>query len=88
MILDKLAAIDTFIFDVDGVFTTGTVLATNDGEMLRDFNIKDGFKPTIVYVIGWSVLCFVLFVLDFKQIYLNNGYLDIVKLLRILPTLF
>ena len=44
------------------------------------FNIKDGFKPTIVYVIGWSVLCFVLFVLDFKQVYLNNGYLDIVLL--------
>ncbi len=44
------------------------------------FNIKDGFKPTIVYVIGWSVLCFILFVLDFKQLYLNNGYLDIVLL--------
>jgi len=44
------------------------------------FNIKDGFKPTIVYVIGWSVLCFILFVLDFKQVYLNNGYLDIVLL--------
>ena len=44
------------------------------------FNIKDGFKPTIVYVIGWSVLCFLLFVFDFKQVYLNNGYLDIVLL--------
>lgn len=44
------------------------------------FNIKDGFKPIIVYVIGWSVLCFVLFVLDFKEVYLNHGYLDIVLL--------
>ena len=44
------------------------------------FNLKDGFKPTIVYVIGWSLLCFLLFVLDFKQIYLNNRYLDIVLL--------
>ena len=44
------------------------------------FNIKDGFKPTIVYVIGWSVLCFLLFVFDFKNVYLNEGYLDIVLL--------
>ena len=44
------------------------------------FNIKDGFKPTIVYVIGWSVLCFLLFLFDFKQVYLNNEYLDIVLL--------
>jgi signal transduction histidine kinase len=44
------------------------------------FNIKDGFKPTIVYVIGWSILCFILFVFNFKQIYLNEHYLDIVLL--------
>ena len=44
------------------------------------FNIKDGFKPTIVYVIGWSILCFLLFVFDFKQIYTNHHYLDIVLL--------
>jgi len=44
------------------------------------FNIKDGFKPTIVYVIGWSVLCFLLFVFEFKQIYVNQQYLDIVLL--------
>ena len=44
------------------------------------FNLKDGFKPTAVYVVGWSVLCFLLFVLDFKQYYLTNDYLDIVLL--------
>ena len=44
------------------------------------FNIKDGFKPTIVYVIGWSVFCFLLFVFEFKQIYVNQQYLDIVLL--------
>ena len=42
------------------------------------FNLKQGFKPTIVYVIGWSVLCFVLFVLDFKEYYFAQGYMDIV----------
>ncbi|MGK0256520.1 MAG: signal transduction histidine kinase [Arcobacteraceae bacterium] len=44
------------------------------------FNIKDGFKPTRVYVIGWSILCFLLFVFNFKQVYLSNQYLDIVLL--------
>ncbi|MDD2888956.1 MAG: HAMP domain-containing sensor histidine kinase [Aliarcobacter sp.] len=42
------------------------------------FNLKDGFKPTLIYVIGWSVLCIVLFVFDFKNFYLQRGYLDIV----------
>jgi signal transduction histidine kinase len=44
------------------------------------FNIKDGFKPTIVYVMGWSILCFLLFVFDFKTLYINNQYIDIVLL--------
>lgn len=44
------------------------------------FNLKDGFKPTVVYVIGWSILCLFLFVFDFKQIYINHQYLDIVLL--------
>ena len=44
------------------------------------FNLKDGFKPTVVYVIGWSILCLFLFIFDFKQIYINHQYLDIVLL--------
>ena len=44
------------------------------------FNIKDGFRPTIVYVIGWSIFCFVLFTFNIKQVYINNQYLDIVLL--------
>jgi len=42
------------------------------------FNIKDGFKPIIVYVLGWSVLCFLLFVFNFKQVYLKHEFFDIV----------
>jgi len=44
------------------------------------FNLKDGFKPTVVYVIGWSILCLFLFIFDFKQIHINHQYLDIVLL--------
>lgn len=42
------------------------------------FNLKDGFKPTLIYVIGWSLLCILLFVFDFKNFYIQSGYFDIV----------
>ena len=35
--------ITTFIFDVDGVLTNGTVLVSSEGELLRSMNIKDGY---------------------------------------------
>ena len=40
---EYLKHITTFIFDVDGVLTDGTVTVTTSGEMLRKMNIKDGF---------------------------------------------
>jgi len=41
--LEKLNAINTFIFDVDGVLTDGSVLVNNDGELMRKMNVKDGY---------------------------------------------
>ncbi len=38
-----LKDVDTFIFDVDGVMTTGIVLLSPGGEMLRNMNVKDGY---------------------------------------------
>ncbi len=35
--------ITTFIFDVDGVLTDGTVHVSQTGEMLREMHIRDGF---------------------------------------------
>jgi 3-deoxy-D-manno-octulosonate 8-phosphate phosphatase (KDO 8-P phosphatase) len=35
--------ITTFIFDVDGVLTDGTIHVTQTGEMLRNMNIRDGY---------------------------------------------
>jgi len=40
---EYLQHITTFIFDVDGVLTDGTVAITTSGEMLRKMNIKDGY---------------------------------------------
>ena len=56
MVLDKFSRIDTFILDVDGVLTSGTVIASNDGEMRRDFNIKDGFALQYVVKQGYNVI--------------------------------
>ena len=56
MILDQFSNIDTFILDVDGVLTSGTVIATSDGEMRRDFNIKDGFALQYVVKQGYHVI--------------------------------
>lgn len=41
--LDKLKDITTFIFDVDGVLTDGSVFVTESGEQCRTFNTKDGY---------------------------------------------
>jgi 3-deoxy-D-manno-octulosonate 8-phosphate phosphatase (KDO 8-P phosphatase) len=43
LIHDKLKSIKAFVFDVDGVMTDGNVIATEEGNFLRSFNIKDGY---------------------------------------------
>jgi 3-deoxy-D-manno-octulosonate 8-phosphate phosphatase (KDO 8-P phosphatase) len=41
--LSKLKDITTFIFDVDGVLTDGSVFVTEAGDQCRTFNTKDGY---------------------------------------------
>ncbi|HLU81120.1 MAG TPA: HAD-IIIA family hydrolase [Flavobacteriaceae bacterium] len=38
-----LHRITTFVLDVDGVLTDGSILVSTDGELLRSMNIKDGY---------------------------------------------
>ena len=40
---EELKHIRNFIFDVDGVFTDGSILIHEDGSMLRSMNTKDGY---------------------------------------------
>ncbi|GLB51384.1 3-deoxy-D-manno-octulosonate 8-phosphate phosphatase [Neptunitalea chrysea] len=40
---EYLHHITTFVFDVDGVLTDGSVLVTTEGEVLRTMNVKDGY---------------------------------------------
>ncbi|MFC4634199.1 KdsC family phosphatase [Dokdonia ponticola] len=40
---EYLHQITTFVFDVDGVLTDGTLKITTDGQMHREMNTKDGY---------------------------------------------
>ncbi len=52
---EYLKDITTFVFDVDGVFTDGTLLITNDGEMLRKMSVKDGYALKTAITKGYNV---------------------------------
>ena len=55
---ESLHKINTFIFDVDGVLTDGSVTITSEGEMLRTMNIKDGFALKTAIDAGYN-LCII-----------------------------
>lgn len=52
---EYLEHITTFIFDVDGVLTDGTIVLTTDGQMLRNMNIKDGYALKTAVQQGYNV---------------------------------
>jgi len=55
-LLEKFKAIKTFVFDVDGVLTDGTLLILNDGQMARQMNIKDGYALQLAIKKGYRVV--------------------------------
>ena len=52
---ELLSNITTFVFDVDGVFTDGTVLITSDGELLRKMSVKDGYALKTAIQKGYNI---------------------------------
>jgi 3-deoxy-D-manno-octulosonate 8-phosphate phosphatase (KDO 8-P phosphatase) len=48
--------IKTFIFDVDGVLTDGTVMANTSGEQTRRFYVKDGYGIEKALKAGFHIL--------------------------------
>ncbi|MFD2550696.1 KdsC family phosphatase [Bizionia sediminis] len=52
---EHLEHITTFIFDVDGVLTDGTVTVLTSGDMLRTMNIKDGYALKTAVKNGFKV---------------------------------
>ena len=54
-VLELFNQINTFIFDVDGVLTDGTLLVLPHGVMARRMNIKDGYAIQLAVKKGYHV---------------------------------
>lgn len=50
-----LLKIKAFAFDIDGVFTDGSILCTPDGDLLRTYDAKDGFAIRMAVMNGYPV---------------------------------
>ncbi len=53
--LDLFKNITTFLFDIDGVLTDGSVLVLENGLQARQMNIKDGFALQLAVKKGYRV---------------------------------
>ncbi|NRA91137.1 MAG: HAD hydrolase family protein [Psychroserpens sp.] len=52
---EYLHQITTFVFDVDGVLTDGTVAIMTNGDLLRRMNIKDGYALKTALQNGFNI---------------------------------
>jgi 3-deoxy-D-manno-octulosonate 8-phosphate phosphatase (KDO 8-P phosphatase) len=54
-IKENLNKISTFVFDVDGVLTDGSVILMPDGEQVRTMNVKDGYAIQLAVKKGYKI---------------------------------
>jgi len=52
---EKFRDVQTFIFDVDGVLTNNEVLVTEEGQLLRTMNVRDGYAIKHAVEAGYRV---------------------------------
>jgi len=52
---EKLNTIETFIFDIDGVFTDGKIIVDSFGKESRSFNTKDGIAVKLANDLGYNI---------------------------------
>lgn len=52
---ERFKQITTFIFDIDGVMTDGSVIALESGEQPRMFNVRDGYGINRAIKMGYRV---------------------------------
>ena len=52
---ERFKRITTFIFDIDGVMTDGSVIALETGEQPRIFNVRDGYGINRAIRMGYRV---------------------------------
>src|SRR5687767_8805440 len=56
--LEDFKAINTFIFDIDGVLTDGSLYVFDTGEQVRCMNIKDGYALQLAVKTGYRMAAF------------------------------
>lgn len=54
-ILELFTPIKAFVFDIDGVMTDGSLLVTDNGDLLRQMNIRDGYATELAVKKGYHV---------------------------------
>ncbi len=52
---EKLARVEAFVFDVDGVFTEGGITLLPDGDFLRTYYARDGYAFTYAVSEGYKL---------------------------------
>jgi 3-deoxy-D-manno-octulosonate 8-phosphate phosphatase (KDO 8-P phosphatase) len=55
-VLEHFQNINTFVFDVDGVLTDGSVLLLDNGLQARTMNVKDGLALQMAITNGYKVI--------------------------------
>jgi len=55
-ILARFKLIKTFVFDMDGVLTDGSLLIINENEWLRKMDIKDGYAMHVAANHGYNMI--------------------------------
>src|SRR5215218_3794824 len=55
-VLEIFKEVTTFVFDMDGVLTDGTVLVLNDGLQARQMHVKDGLALQMALKNGYKVI--------------------------------
>jgi 3-deoxy-D-manno-octulosonate 8-phosphate phosphatase (KDO 8-P phosphatase) len=54
--LKSFKSISTFVFDIDGVLTDGSLLVMDNGLMVRKMNVKDGYALQLAIKKGYHIL--------------------------------
>lgn len=52
---NQLQKITTFIFDVDGVLTDGTLISYENGDLARTFHVRDGYALVTAIRLGYKI---------------------------------
>lgn len=55
-VLEYFTKVSTFVFDLDGVLTDGTVLVLQDGLQARQMHVKDGLALQMALKNGYNVV--------------------------------